>query len=151
MLLYPRVPAIHSPVSTYKFTIDRRPDLWYHSSCYLEETSPTPSFIPALTLDASISCSLLTLFFPLTSFVFNTLRPLFPNAPFASRTDLREHGGYIPQEKNSRSLPLFQISPLATISFRINTCRRISKQRTSTPPLSHSYKNMGGGGDLSFL
>ncbi len=34
-------------------------------------------------------------------------------------------------------------------SRRINTCKRISKQTTSTPPESHSYKNMGGGGTSS--
>src|SRR6266481_8113187 len=29
--------------------------------------------------------------------------------------------------------------------IRINTCERISKQMTSTPPESHSYKKHGGG------
>src|SRR6266849_3444175 len=58
---------------------------------------------------------LLDLFLPLPPFAFNTLQPLFPNAPCASRTGLREHPGLHPSsQKNSRSLPLFQISPLAT-------------------------------------
>src|SRR5207245_192320 len=61
----------------------------------------TPSVTPALTLDASISCILLALFSPLTSVVFNTLQPLFPNAPFASRTDLREHGGLHPSSQKT--------------------------------------------------
>src|ERR1700720_4680457 len=38
-------------------------------------TAPDP---PAVTLDASISCRLLPLFFRLPSFVFNNLRPLLP-------------------------------------------------------------------------
>jgi len=33
-------------------------------------------------------------------------------------------------------------------SRRINTCKRISKQTTSTPPESHSYKKHGGRGYL---
>jgi hypothetical protein len=63
---------------TCKFTIDKSPDLQYSCTCYLEETSPTAPDPPALTLDASISCRLLPLFFPLPSFVFNNLQPLLP-------------------------------------------------------------------------
>ena len=41
-----------------KFTIDIRPDLWYHFSCYLDETSPIPPAVPALTLAFSVACCL---------------------------------------------------------------------------------------------
>ena len=124
LFLSPKVPAIHSPVSTYKFTIDRRPDLWYGCVCSLGETSSTPSVTPALTLDPSISCSLLPLFFPLTYFVFNTLQPLSPNAPFASRTGLREHGGLHPSSQESRlvlfrCLPVNSLHPFSSFAFRV--------------------------------
>src|SRR5712692_3087696 len=60
-------------------------------------------------------------------------------------------GGYILQTKKLSVLSSLRDqssrrSPLATISFRINTYRRISKQRTSTPPESHSYKKHRGRG-----
>src|SRR6267143_1618462 len=73
--------VIHSQSCTYKFTIDKCSDPWYGCGCYLEETSHTPRIAPALTLDLSISCSLLALFLQLLSVVFNSLRPLFPKHP----------------------------------------------------------------------
>src|SRR3984893_11658767 len=78
LLLDPKVAAIHSLVSTCKFTIDIRLDLWYGCACYLEETSQTPPAAPPLTLDPSIPCSLLPLFLRLPSFIFNSLQPLLP-------------------------------------------------------------------------
>jgi len=49
-----------------KFTIDRRPDLWYVCVCYLEQTSLTRSFTSPLILYLSITYRLL-----------NSLAPLF--------------------------------------------------------------------------
>jgi hypothetical protein len=37
-----KVSAIHSPASTYKFTIDKYQDLLYDGSCYLERSSLIP-------------------------------------------------------------------------------------------------------------
>src|SRR5260370_7737217 len=37
---------IHSQSCAYKFTIDRRPDLWYGCACYLEPAPPSDPFNP---------------------------------------------------------------------------------------------------------
>src|SRR6266478_3089640 len=80
-LLYLKVPAIHSSASTYKFTIDKRPDLAYHCVCYLEQTSPTPRIILALTLGPSITCSLFVVAKKVNSFGINQIQPLFAKHP----------------------------------------------------------------------
>ncbi len=49
--------AIHS--IELKFTIDRRPDLWYGCVCCLEQTSLTRSFTSPLTIYLSITYRLL--------------------------------------------------------------------------------------------
>jgi hypothetical protein len=49
-----------------KFTIDERPDLWYHLPYYLEQTSLVSSLTRRLNLDFSIACCL-----------FESLAPLF--------------------------------------------------------------------------
>jgi hypothetical protein len=49
-----------------KFTIEKRPDLWYRLPCYLEQTSLVSSFTRRLSLDFSIACCL-----------FESLAPLF--------------------------------------------------------------------------
>jgi hypothetical protein len=48
--------AIHT--IALKFTIDKRPDLWYSCACYLEQTSLIHSFAFPLTLDLSSACRL---------------------------------------------------------------------------------------------
>ena len=40
--------AIHSLASTYKFTIDIRPGLWYGSACYLEQAHHPPATLTHL-------------------------------------------------------------------------------------------------------
>ena len=71
----------HSQSATYKFNIEKRPDLCYGCACYLEKTSPAPPATPPLTLDPSIACSLFALSFQLPSFVFNRLPSLSPKHP----------------------------------------------------------------------
>ncbi len=80
-LLYLKVPAIHSSASTYKFTIDKRPDLAYHCVCYLEQSLPTPRVILALTLGPSISCSLFVVAKKVNSFGIKQIQPLFAKHP----------------------------------------------------------------------
>jgi hypothetical protein len=53
--------VISSDPCTYKFTIDKRPDLQYAFACYLEQPSPTPRATPAVTLDRSYCCKLFVL------------------------------------------------------------------------------------------
>jgi hypothetical protein len=44
----PKMPAIHSLASTYKFTIDIRPALWYGCACCLEQTRPLAATLTRL-------------------------------------------------------------------------------------------------------
>ena len=63
----PNFTASHSNHSTYKFTIDIRPDLWHSLLCYLEQIFLTPAVAQPLTLDFTIICTLL-----------NSLAPFLP-------------------------------------------------------------------------
>ena len=53
--------APHYPVQTIevKFTIDKRPNLWYTGACYLEQASLRHLSARALTPTISIACRLL--------------------------------------------------------------------------------------------
>jgi hypothetical protein len=72
---------IHSHSCTYKFTIDKRPDLWYHSACYLESTSLTPPATAPLTLAPSIACGLFVVAKKVNSFGIKQIQPLLPKHP----------------------------------------------------------------------
>jgi hypothetical protein len=73
--------VIASELCTYKFTIDKRPDLEYTFACYLEQPSPTPHPTTALTLDRSYCCSLLVVAKKVNSFGIKQIQALFPNHP----------------------------------------------------------------------
>ncbi len=73
--------VIHSHASTYTFTIDKRPDLWYGYVCYLERTSLPPPAAAALTLDPSRACSLFVALKKVNSFGIKQIQPLLPKHP----------------------------------------------------------------------
>jgi hypothetical protein len=65
---------IHSKPGTYKFTIDKRPDLWYRLPCYLEQTryvAPLTPLESALTRTARF-CTILVQIGPLDSALTDT-------------------------------------------------------------------------------
>src|SRR5260221_8058060 len=69
-------------------------------------------------------------------------------AAFASRMNLRDaaHSKPIPSRLPHASAPL----PV-TYSFRINTYKSVSKQRTLTPFRMNTYERQGEGGSMAFL
>jgi hypothetical protein len=129
-----------------------------------------PPHPPAkLTPSPSYSCSLFALFFALPSFRINYLQPLFakyrggvgiPNAStgrpgwgyllhsrhlasgfqFARRSGSTRRGDPLSSEKERWR------NCSSTNSFRINTCKSVSKQMPLTPFRMNTYEKQGGGG-----
>src|SRR5260370_20582660 len=74
--------SLHSIHTTaLKFTIDRRPGLWYGCACYLEQISLTPPAIPALTLPFSYSCNLFCALQKTNSFIIKQIQTLSTKHP----------------------------------------------------------------------
>src|SRR5713101_8135120 len=112
------------------------------TSAMLPRQLTLPPHPPAkLTPSLSYSCSLFALFFALPSFRINHLQPLFtkhpgwgyPNASMG-RTEL------LSSEKERRQ------NCSSITSFRINTCKSVSKQSTLTTFRMNTYTNRGEGG-----
>ena len=70
--------VMSSEPCTYKFTIDKRPDLLYAFACYLVQRSPTSHPATALTLAPSITCSLFVVAKKVNPFGIKQIQPLFP-------------------------------------------------------------------------
>jgi hypothetical protein len=68
--------VIASEPCTYKFTIDKPPDLCHTSACYLEQLPPTLHPAAGLTLDPSISCSLFVVAKKVNPFGIKQIQPL---------------------------------------------------------------------------
>ena len=73
--------VISSDPCTYKFTIDKRPDMQYAFACYLEQPSPTPRATPAVTLDRSYCCKLFVVTKKVKSFAIKQIQTLLPKHP----------------------------------------------------------------------
>src|SRR5713101_655999 len=91
---------------------------------------------PLAKLNPSLShpCSLFALFPALPFFRINHLQPLFAKHP----------GGGIPDAYRTQSERLRHRSSIST--FRMNTCKSVSKQTTLTPFRMNTYEKPGEGG-----
>src|SRR5258707_998825 len=94
------------------------------------------------------------------------------SAAFASRMNLRDAAHSAPSGSNGTPFISFNFIPLRTLflatdgytplplancrtrvtySFRINTCKSVSKQKTLTPFRMNTYEKQGEGGSMVFL
>src|SRR5260370_2022106 len=105
---------------------------------------PLPPHPPAkLNPSLSYFCSLFSLFFALPSFRINHLQPLFPKHPgwgYPYPNASTGHPGLLSSEKEQRR----NCSSITT--FRINTCKSVSKQMTLTSFRMNTYEKRGEGG-----
>src|SRR5712691_3033359 len=101
-----------------------------------------PPHPPAkLTPSPSYSCSLFALFSALPSFRINHLQPLFVKHPGGGYRDASMgHLELLSSEKERRQ------NCSSITSFRINTCKSVSKQSTLTTFRMNTYAKRGEGG-----
>ena len=150
LLLYPRVPAIHSPVSTCKFTIDKCPDLWHrvfsrrNLSHAFRHSSSNPRRLNILQpLGALFSAHVLC---------FEHLAASFSKCAFCIPDGSAGTWGATSfKPRNSRSFPLSATSPLAArhspLSLLESTLVEEYQNKELQLPQNHILtKNIGGGG-----
>ena len=112
------------------------------TSAMLPRRLTLPSHPPAkLTPSRSHSCSLFALFSALPPFRINHLQPLFAKHPgWGYPNASMGHPGTLSSDKGRRR----NCSSITT--FRINTCKSVSKQSTLTTFRMNTYEKRGEGG-----
>jgi hypothetical protein len=128
-------------------TFSSRSDPLFSIACALFDQN-TRGGIPSHASVRPISASSVSLrqSQPCRPFVFMVLRIAFPASPFVSQSSALPPGVGIPSSPLPHLPPLPPLPASPVTTFRINTCKSVSKQRTLTAFRMNTYEKRGGGG-----
>jgi len=155
-------------IVAYQFVVDKFVNPCYRRLCYFKQASLLPSAAPALTLAPSIACSLFPIAKKVNSFGIKQIQPLFPKHPGWGGYPECFYGtpgmGYTLASRPrgiSKSYALLCVGSAPSASqrypgsahclmkgattFKINTCKSVSKQTTLTPFIINTYAKQGEG------